>query len=597
MNIIFRKLVKLWSFLDRSQKNRILLIQGFVILLAFLELITIGVVAYFMQLVTSTSGIVSVREKIPLLVDFNEQQTLIIVSFFLMLVLTFNSILSVILFRKNSYLGMEIGHSISLRLAKFYMSRDWIYHVNNNSNDMVNNVIVESSRLSGTVITQFIQFVSKLILVLIISLMIFIYNPIITGSILLFFVSCYLVISFLVRHKLVINGGVISKSNIEKLKAIVEAMDNVKVVILDNKKDYFLSKFERENYSASQAQASNMTLSSAPKYMMEWLAFSSMVMLIAVNLYVGKDFESLIPLLTVYGLTAFKVLPSLQQMYGSLSIIKGNIRSVDIVVDVINESAHENKEITDNHLDSINFREEIKLKNAYYKYPMKEEYAINGLDLTVRKNQFIGIVGMSGAGKSTLIDILCGLIRIEDRGDFMVDGNEVSDQLASWRKAVAYVPQAITLSDASIAENIAFGEDTADIDWCKMSRVVSQACLDDLVSSLSEGLNSSVGEKGLQLSGGQRQRIGIARALYKNAKLLVLDEATSALDGTTESEILAELGKIADDITIIAIAHRLNTVKSCDVIYMLQDGMVKSHGSYDELLVLDSEFKKMAKHA
>jgi HlyD family secretion protein len=245
----------------------------------------------------------------------------------------------------------------------------------------------------------------------------------------------------------------------------------------------------------------------------------------------------------------------------------------------------------------MSFNKQLILKDIRFKYPDKEVAAVNGINMTIPANSVIGLVGASGSGKSTLIDIILGLLVPQD-GEIYVDNVQItSENKRSWQNKLGFVPQSIFLSEGTIAENVAFGLPAQGIDFEQVNKAIELSNLDELVRELPKGLDTKVGERGIQLSGGQRQRIGIARALYHEASVLVFDEATSALDGITEKVIMNAIHNFSGQKTIIMIAHRLKTVQKCDVIYLMKQGCIVDSGTYDELIEKNPEFKLMAEHA
>ena len=241
----------------------------------------------------------------------------------------------------------------------------------------------------------------------------------------------------------------------------------------------------------------------------------------------------------------------------------------------------------------LNFSKSLVLSNIIFKYPKNEKSAVENISMSILPNQLIGFVGESGSGKSTLADLIIGLIT-QNSGEILIDGvNLGSANLRAWQNAIGYVPQSIFLADASIAENIAFGVKLEDIDFQQINKVIKLSNLDDTVSKLTNGVNTIIGEQGVQLSGGQRQRIAIARALYQDPNILVFDEATSALDGLTEKSIMNSIKALSKTKTIILIAHRLNTVKDCNQVFLFNNGKLEDSGSYEELKNNNSEFHKM----
>ncbi|PTB30918.1 hypothetical protein DAT36_19735 [Photobacterium phosphoreum] len=371
-----------------------------------------------------------------------------------------------------------------------------------------------------------------------------------------------------------------------------EAFNNLKFIKINQKEYYFIHEFAKSNTKLNDAQADNLVLSTSPRYVMEWLAFFGFILVIVINVIInGHEISSVLPLLTVFGLSTFKLLPSLQQAYNAFTIIKGNISVLDLLgKDIYSAQVNPNKSINNNEMD---FCDNIEIRHGFYKYEGKENNALTNICMKINKNEKIGIIGSSGAGKSTLIDILTGLLLL-DVGDLFIDGISVNCTRKEWAKNISYVPQVINLLDGTIAENIAFGYDESEIDFVKISEVISLANLDELVISLPDGVHNKIGQNGIQLSGGQRQRLGIARALYTNANVLVFDEATSALDGITEKKIMESIENLSGLKTIILIAHRLNTVKKCNNIYIMEGGEVIDSGNYEYLVKHNEYFNKLA---
>ncbi len=248
-----------------------------------------------------------------------------------------------------------------------------------------------------------------------------------------------------------------------------------------------------------------------------------------------------------------------------------------------------------NETQQMILNQAIELENISYSYPGTERKAIDSLNMIIPAYSRIGIVGTTGAGKTTLIDILLGLLSSES-GTLKVDGVVIdNNNLAGWQKTVGYVPQQIFLADESIAGNIAFGIPEKDIDMVAVEKAAKIANLHEFIlEQLAHGYETTVGERGVRLSGGQRQRIGIARALYHEPDLIIMDEATSALDNITENAVMKSVENLSDRVTIILIAHRLTTVQSCDIIYLLEDGSIKASGSYNELLEKSVDFRNLS---
>jgi HlyD family secretion protein len=332
---------------------------------------------------------------------------------------------------------------------------------------------------------------------------------------------------------------------------------------------------------------------------MELIAFGSMIglVLLLIKLHQG-DLGVVLPILAVYALAAFKLLPALQQIYTSLAQIKGNVAAFEEVKEDLKKSANNLKPVIKDkaHLQTA-LKDKINLKNIKFSYPGKSIPAVNAVSMTIPVNSVIGVVGSSGSGKSTLIDLLLGLLTPQSGQMYIDDTLITNENKRAWQNTLGFVPQSIFLSEGSIAENIAFGLPIAEIDLQKVNKALDLAHLTELVEQLPDGINTKVGERGVQLSGGQRQRIGIARALYNEADVLVFDEATSALDGITEKIVMDAIHEFSGRKTIIMIAHRLKTVQKCDIIYLMAQGEIIDSGTYEQLVENNPEFRKMAEHS
>jgi ABC-type multidrug transport system fused ATPase/permease subunit len=287
-----------------------------------------------------------------------------------------------------------------------------------------------------------------------------------------------------------------------------------------------------------------------------------------------------------------RLLPSLQQIYHSLVSVRGATAILDTIT--ADMAATPVLPIPETGAQPLTLETALELSNVSFAYAQAERPTLRGVDLVIPARTTVGIVGGTGAGKTTLVDLILGLLT-PDAGVIRVDGRPVTpENLRAWQKTLGYVPQTIYLTDDTIAANIAFGVPKDEIDMAAVERAARVAALHDFVlSDLPLGYETFVGERGVRLSGGQRQRIGIARALYRDPTLLILDEATSALDNITERVVMEAVQRIRSDKTIILIAHRLSTVKSCDTIFLMDRGSLLAQGSYDELLAGNETFRRM----
>ena len=336
---------------------------------------------------------------------------------------------------------------------------------------------------------------------------------------------------------------------------------------------------------------------------MELVSFSAAVLLVMYFLVSNQgNLEIILPIVSIYALAGFKLLPAFQQIYFSISTIQANIASYENIKSDLKSSAikYSNYNYEDDTFvssESISFSKAITLSNISFSYPETSQSLISNLSIEFPKNQVIGLVGPSGSGKSTIIDILMGLVE-PDAGELVVDSSALNLlQKRALQNSIGFVSQSIYLADSSIKENIAFGIPPDLIVNTDITRALKLANLEDVIQSLPNGVDTFVGERGVQLSGGQRQRIGIARALYNDPEILVFDEATSPLDGLTEKNIMKAIDSFAGQKTIILIAHRLSTVMNCNLIYYMENGKIIDQGTYQYLIESNANFKQMSEHS
>ena len=440
------------------------------------------------------------------------------------------------------------------------------------------------------------QMNAKLVMALFMTLAIFLYNPVVALSGLLLFSGAYMLLYKSVRRRLVRNGRHISEAQQMRFKLMGEGFGGIKDALLLGRQKVFTDRFQAECEKFAAAQGTTQALGQVPRYAMELIAFGAIIFLVLYLLSSHEgDLGAILPVLSVYALAGFKLLPAFQQAYTGLSQIRGNLAAFDAVRDDLRASSLTVAKSSVPTGQRLAPKSEIRFDNVVFSYPGKEDPALKNLNITIPANKVTGLVGASGSGKSTAIDLLLGLIEPQ-QGKVLVDGQPITkDNCRQWQNSLGFVPQSIFLSDSSITENIAFGLPPENVDEDKVKRAATMAHLDELLEQLPDGLATRVGERGVQLSGGQKQRIGIARALYHDADVLVLDEATSALDGITEKLIMDAIHDFAGKKTIIMIAHRLATVRQCDSLYLLEQGRVTGHGTYDELASENTTFQRMAK--
>lgn len=597
------KVIKqLFVLLTDKQLKQFYILQVLVVIMAFTELLGIASIAPFMALVgdisiLETNGVFAQLYKMSGL--NNPMDFLFYTGVIVLVMLTFSTVISMFTTWRLSIFGARIGTEIADRLYTYYMQQSWQFHASGSSAQLTKQVSTEAARISNDIIQPLMQMNSKLVLALFISISIVIYDPVIAILGLFIFSLAYFVLYRLVRQKLDSNGQQLSEVSTQRFRLMNEGFGGIKDVLLLNRSHDFITRFHDSGKVFARAQGTNIAISQVPRYFIELIAFGAMISLVLVLIKVHSgNLGEVLPILAVYALAAFKLLPALQQIYSSLSQIKGNTAAFEAVKDDLERSFDSQKTSSDTVVSTpIDLKRSIKLSNIEFSYPGKDRLAVDGVNMSIPVNSVIGLVGSSGSGKSTLIDLLLGLLTPQQGGIYVDDIRITADNKRDWQDLLGFVPQSIFLSEGSIAENIAFGIPAKDISLKQVNKALKLANLTELVEQLPDGVNTRVGERGVQLSGGQRQRIGIARALYHEAEVLVFDEATSALDGITEKIVMDAIHEFSGQKTIIMIAHRLKTVEKCDLIYFMEHGKIIDHGTYQELVVRNVKFKEMAKYA
>ncbi|MDK2083866.1 ABC transporter ATP-binding protein [Aliarcobacter butzleri] len=594
------KLVKeLLVLLTKKQRKRLYSLQFLVIIMSFTEILGVASIGPFMALIGDISILESdnMLAKVYLLFNFSTKEDFIFaVGCFVLVLLTFSTIISTFTTWKLTMFGTEVGISLANRLYIYYLSQSWLFHTANSSAELTKQITTETNRVISGIIKPILQINAKIVFSFFMLIGMFIYDITVAVVGFLIFLLSYWLIYNVVKPRLYRFGKIVSSESSIRFKLINEGFGGVKDLILLNRQRNFEKQFIESGDKLAYSTGINQVLSNIPRYFMELIAFGSIISLI---LYLIKIHEGnvgyILSILSIYALAGFKLLPAFQSIYSSLSTIRSEISAFESIKDDLRLAMRNDLPLKDEKLEKkIHLQESISFNNISFKYPNKNEYVLRDFNCTIKANITVGFVGPSGSGKSTLIDMLMGLL-LQLNGTIKIDDIVLErENIRAWQRNIGYVAQSIFLSEGTIAENIAFAIPYEKIEFDKINYALKLAHLTEFVSSLSDGINTKVGERGVQLSGGQRQRIGIARALYNDAEVLIFDEATSALDGITEKIIMDAIHDFSGKKTIIMIAHRLTTVEKCDQIFFIDNGKIIDQGTYQELLNRNSTFKAMA---
>lgn len=497
-------------------------------------------------------------------------------------------------------LALRIGTELQTTLFGEYLAWPYASHTATNSTTLFYNVVYETTRVTLGILQHLFALVTNVVTAALIIGSILLLKPLVALIMFAALGGGYVSIYLLVRNRLLRIGRAQSRFAGEQAQIVTESFGAIKEIIVLQAQKFFRDKFEHASRAFLLAAAQSQIVGQTPRYVMECVAAAGLV---AVALVLGGGDGGVGPQLgslTFLAFAAYRLLPTLQQVFASTVRIRAERPALAVIgADLRQARAAQRAALVADRPPrdpAWNARpaREILLKEVSYRYAPDRAWALLDMSLRIPARSTVGIVGANGSGKSTLVDLVAGLLT-PSAGVVEVDGCIVDGKnRAAWQTRLAYVPQNMFLLDASVAQNIALGVAPAEIDRARLLEAARLAQLDDFVMSLPHRYEQRIGERGVALSGGQRQRIGIARALYRDAAVLLLDEATNALDGLTEQELMSTLQRLRGRYTILLIAHRMSTVRGCDMIFHLEEGRVIGSGTYDALLRSSERFRRMS---
>jgi ATP-binding cassette, subfamily B, bacterial PglK len=502
-------------------------------------------------------------------------------------------------FKINNFLEYR-RHTIALRLLKNYILKPYSFFLDSNSSELSESVLAEVDMLIQNVFRPVFNMLAYAFILLLVVLFLLILNPLIAISSAGFLGLLYLFVFISFRKKLKSVGDIRLKANKDRFLSTAEIFSSIKIVKATNSQELYLSKFDKASQKYATSHSTFLTLSQFPNIFVEVIIIGTILLFTLVLIFQEGEISNgslgrVFPLLGLYAFSAFKMKPALNFVYQGLIGLKYGRSVIEKIYNDLNYPTAKNEiEVQNDKVFEFDSNSGVVFENVSFRYNNSSENAVSNISLIISTNSKIGIVGGTGAGKTTFVNLLLGLLE-PSHGSIKINGqkinaNEVKNVAG---ELVGYVPQETVLLDATIKENIAFGVEKDKIDIEKIIFCSKIAQIHDFIfDELIDGYDHIVGEGGAKLSGGQRQRIGIARALYRDSKILVFDEATSALDNFTEKKLLESINAL-NDRTLIMVAHRIETIKNCDVILVFKDGQIESFGSFNELLSFSATFKML----
>jgi ATP-binding cassette, subfamily B, bacterial PglK len=591
------KFKKLFSLLSKEERRQSLALLGMILIMSLLDVLGVASIMPFMA-VLGNPELVETNFILSWAYDFfeftNKQDFFIFLGGVVFVTLVVSLAWKAVTQYKLLSFSFMREHSIGVRMLEGYLNQPYVWFLNRNSAELGKNLLSEIRDVISKSLIPTISLISQGAVSLVIFTMLFIIDYELAISVFLVLGLFYGLIYKSISKLLLRMGSMRYNSNSDRFKIASESFSAIKEVKIGSLEDLYTKRFDRPAKEFAKSESKLATIAQLPRYALEVIAFGGLLLVLLSALDDNKGLTQVLPIVALYAFAGYRLMPSMQIIYSSIALLRYSGKILD---ELHNEIMNLGKFDSKIDKDNISLTHKITLNNVNFNYPGMNRAVLHDISLSIPANSVVGFVGSTGSGKTTLVDIILGLLEPK-RGSLMVDGVTVnSKNKTNWQNALGYVPQQISLIDASLADNIAFGVEPDEINMDTVQNVSRIASLHDfVVNNLKDGYDTVIGERGVRLSGGQRQRIGIARALYHKPCVLVLDEATSALDNVTESMVMESVQNLGHEITIIIIAHRLSTVRDCDIIYRLDNGNIVSKGTYEELLDHDKDFCKMAKY-
>jgi ATP-binding cassette, subfamily B, bacterial PglK len=575
----------LWHHLTKRRQKQFSLLLILMVIASLSEIISIGAVLPFLGVLTAPEHVYQhalMQPVIQILALTEPRQLILPLTILFIITALLAGVIRLILLYAMTRLSFATGADLSINIYRRTLYQEYEVHVSRNSSEVINGIITKTGMVIGGVISPTLNLISSIILLVAIMGALFAINPTIALSASIGFGLLYWLVVRYTKTHLKDNSKTIADRSTQMIKSLQEGLGGIRDVLIDGTQQFYCNLYRNADLPLRRATGNNLFISGSPRYVMEAIGMTLIAGLAYVMTQQESEIVTAIPVLGVLALGAQRLLPALQQAYGAYSAIKGSKSSFEDVLNLLDQPL---PEYADQPLPKpIPFVKEIKLNDLNFRYIEDSPWILKNVDISLKKGSRIGFMGVTGSGKSTLIDIIMGLLPPTE-GGLMIDNQTINTQnRRAWQAHIAHVPQNIYLSDSTIEENIAFGVAKELIDHQRVKKSAQQAQIAQLIEQWKDGYQTFVGERGIRLSGGQRQRIGIARALYKQADVLIFDEATSALDNETEQAVMDAIEDLGGEVTILIIAHRLTTLKGCDKIIKLEKDYTVRIGSYKEVI-------------
>ncbi|OGV29504.1 MAG: hypothetical protein A3E88_00205 [Legionellales bacterium RIFCSPHIGHO2_12_FULL_35_11] len=570
-NSTYSLLKRLWKYFNLQIRKKLITVSILTAITAICEVSNLISILPFVAIMTSPDKLmqVSIIKKICFGLDLHSTSDLLLpITLFFGASALLAGTFRLLLIRASLEVASDVGTDISVGIYRKTLHQPYKTHIERDSGDLISAIAQKSLAVTTIIISLITLATSSILFLSIVSTMLMV-NTTVTLTSSLIIALAYLTIGKITKKNLSQNGGIIIRKQNDVIKALQEGFGAIRDIILDGLQEYYSQNYQKSICKLQKSRMENMFIGQAPRYLIESFTMIGIAVFILSASHNNYDIINTFPILGFFAISAQRLLPITQQIYGYWSEVIGNKAALSDVLTLLDQHINENNI---NNTQLISLEDSITLQNVSFKYHASSSETLQNLNLSFPKGSKIGIIGQTGSGKSTILDIIMGLIE-PTSGKLLVDNCEISTQNSrAWQKNIAHVPQNIFLANTSIAENIAFGIPNEKIDLQRVEKAAIQAEAHEFIIKTVNQYQTNVGEKGIRLSGGQKQRIGLARALYKNAQILCLDEATSALDNATEQNVMHSINNLDNNLTIFIIAHRTTTLNNCSHLLKIEEG-------------------------
>lgn len=577
-------LTKLFSHVSLRRRIQFIFLFLLMFIASFAEILSIGAVLPFLGALTAPESIYenALAQPIILFLGLNSPNELLLpftlIFCFAALLSGFMRLIALWISTRITY---AVGHEISISIYQKTLHQPYQIHIQRNTSEIINGVLTKTNS-SISVIMMAFTLISSIIMLFFILIALLLIDPKIATLSFGVFGMIYFLITWFFNSRLIDDGKQIAVKSTRLIKSLQEGLGGIRDILIDSSQSTHHKIYLEADLPLRRSQGTINIIGGSPRFLIEPLG----IIIIAVFAYFlslsSGSFLNAIPVLGAMAMGAQRILPMLQQAYAAWSTMNGGKANLVDTLILLDQPLPDYAKYSET-IEKLSFIKDIRIKNISFGYHKNLPLVLNNINIEIQKGNRIGFIGTTGSGKSTLLDIVMGLLN-PTKGTIEIDGRILTQENnRSWQANIAHVPQTIFLTDATIEENIAFGIPNDAIDMNKVIKAAKQAQIFDFIETLPNKFQTSVGERGIQLSGGQRQRIGIARALYKEADVIIFDEATSALDSKTEEEVISSIENLGGELTLLIIAHRITTLKNCSQIIELKDGEVVRRDSYKNI--------------